>query len=115
MKSSRYSLTKVAGFALLGLGCVIGAGAIGALVFDWTPSIPPWMIRIGMIKLALLASGGLLAAGALVGRRVTQARASASVDATSTPPQLGPDDFPDGPIDRVERVSVRDSSRDSDG
>jgi hypothetical protein len=53
-------------FLLLGLliGVIGGAGLmIGLHVSGWT-----WLVAIGLAKLALLASGGLMAAGAMLQR-----------------------------------------------
>jgi hypothetical protein len=51
-------------------------------------NFPDWMIRVAMIKLALIAAGGLLVAGALVGRH---ARGQRSLGPRHDPPQLGDD------------------------
>ena len=54
--------------ALLALGVAVGLMTVGVWALDVHVNPPHWMIRIAMIKLAVLASAGLLAAGALVGR-----------------------------------------------
>jgi hypothetical protein len=35
-------------------------------------NLPDWLVRVAMLKLTLIASGGLLAGGALVGRHARQ-------------------------------------------
>jgi hypothetical protein len=54
--------------ARMGVGGTIGVTAAGLAALDIQLNIPDWMIRVAMIKLAFIAAGGLLAAGALVGR-----------------------------------------------
>jgi hypothetical protein len=55
--------------ALLILGAVVGAAAGIALALDVRlDRLPSWMITVGMYKLVFLAAGGLLAAGAMLGR-----------------------------------------------
>jgi len=54
---------------LIVLGALIGglAGLALALGFR-ADGLPPWMITVGMYKLAFIAAAGLLVAGALLGR-----------------------------------------------
>ena len=55
--------------ALLVLGALVGGVAGLALALGFRADrLPPWMITVGMYKLALMAAGGLLVAGALLGR-----------------------------------------------
>jgi hypothetical protein len=55
--------------ALLLLGALVGAAAGATLAFGIRlDQLPPWMITVGMYKLAFIAAGGLLVAGALIGR-----------------------------------------------
>jgi multisubunit Na+/H+ antiporter MnhE subunit len=54
------------GLMLLGAG--IGLMSIGVWALEVQVNVPDWMIRVAMIKLAFIASAGLLAAGAVVGR-----------------------------------------------
>ncbi len=55
--------------ALLILGALVGAAAGLALAFGLRlDQLPPWMITVGMYKLAFLAAAGLLVAGAMLGR-----------------------------------------------
>jgi hypothetical protein len=59
--------------ALLGLGAVVGV--LGVVVWAADSSllnVPDWMVRIAMLKLTLVASLGLLGAGALLGRHARQ-------------------------------------------
>ena len=66
-----------------------GVGVVGTLVWalELQINLPDWMIRIAMLKLAFIASAGLLAAGALVGRHAKSARRLPSV--IDAPAQLG--------------------------
>lgn len=72
--------------ALLILGALVGGAAGVALALGLRlDQLPPWMITVGMYKLAFIAAGGLFVAGALVGRaaressrRLTQSDADAA-------------------------------------
>lgn len=61
--------------SLLVLGLLVGiaTGLALALGFD-VDRIPSWMVTVGMYKLAFIAAGGLLAAGALMGRATRERR-----------------------------------------
>jgi hypothetical protein len=72
--------------ALLALGVAVGLMTVGVWALDVQINPPDWMIRIAMMKLAVLASAGLLAAGALVGRH---ARARRSLSPDSALAQVG--------------------------
>ncbi len=55
--------------ALLLVGAVVGAATGVALALGVRlDRLPPWVITVGMYKLAFIAAGGLLVAGALLGR-----------------------------------------------
>jgi hypothetical protein len=54
------------GLMLLGVG--IGVLSVAVAALDIQLNLPDWMIRVAMIKLAFVASAGLLAGGAMVGR-----------------------------------------------
>lgn len=71
---------------LLGAGVAVLSVAVAAL--DLRLNLPDWMIRIAMIKLAFVAAGGLLAAGALMGRHAKSRSLTAAV------PGLLPDERP---------------------
>jgi hypothetical protein len=59
--------SKIArGLMLLGAG--IGLASVVVWGLDVRVNVPDWMIRVAMIKLAFIASAGLLAGGALIGR-----------------------------------------------
>jgi hypothetical protein len=64
---------STAGRALVIAGAAVGAVAgIGlAIGFDMS-RIPAWMITVGMYKLIFIAAGGLLFAGAALGRAGTR-------------------------------------------
>jgi membrane protein implicated in regulation of membrane protease activity len=76
---------------LLLVGALVGAGAGIALALGLgVSSIPSWMITVGMYKLAFIAAGGLLVAGAMVGRAAM--RRSGDDDAPSA---IGPGPWTD--------------------
>jgi len=54
------------GLMLLGAG--IGVVSVVVAALDMQMNLPDWLIRVAMIKLAFVASAGLLVAGAMVGR-----------------------------------------------
>jgi hypothetical protein len=54
---------------LLLIGALVGVATGAALALGLrVDQLPSWMITVGMYKLAFIAAGGLLVAGALVGR-----------------------------------------------
>lgn len=59
---------KTIGRALMGLGVTVGIASIVIAKLEIAINFPDWMVRVAMIKLAIVAAGGLLAAGAFVGR-----------------------------------------------
>jgi hypothetical protein len=74
---------------LLIVGALVGAGAGIALALGLgVSSIPEWMITVGMYKLAFIAAGGLLVAGAMVGRAAMRRHGDAEAD--TAPPAIGP-------------------------
>jgi membrane protein implicated in regulation of membrane protease activity len=61
--------TSTVAKTLLVLGALVGGAAGVALALGLRADrLPPWMITVGMYKLAFIAAGGLLVAGALLGR-----------------------------------------------
>ena len=80
--------------SLLVLGFLVGALTGLALALGLRlDQLPPWMITVGMYKLAFLAAAGLLVAGALLGRAARNRSASnQSPHANPTAPSkpLGP-------------------------
>jgi hypothetical protein len=102
---------STAGRALVIVGALVGAVAgIGlALGFD-IGRIPPWMITVGMYKLAFIAASGLLFAGATLGRAARRSRPN---DADRSPRAMGsgPATRRDEPLrdaDAVEREQRRE-------
>lgn len=79
---------STAGRALVMVGAFVGAAAgIGLAVgFDMS-RVPSWMITVGMYKLAFIAAGGLLFAGAVLGRAARQDRPN---DSDRSPRAVGP-------------------------
>src|SRR5574339_388523 len=53
---------------LMFLGAGVGVLGVTVVALEMQLNLPDWMVRVAMIKLAFVAAGGLLAAGALVGR-----------------------------------------------
>jgi hypothetical protein len=53
---------------LMWLGAGIGLASVVVWGLEVRVNVPDWMIRVAMIKLAFIASAGLLAGGALIGR-----------------------------------------------
>src|SRR5688572_8110300 len=95
---------STAGRTLVMVGALVGAAAgIGLAVgFDMS-RVPSWMITVGMYKLAFIAAGGLLFAGAVLGRAARQNRPN---DGDRSPRALGraPATFPDGAAREAEPV-----------
>ena len=54
---------------LLLLGAGIGILGVSVWALELQLNLPDWLVRIAMLKLTLIASMGLLAGGALVGRQ----------------------------------------------
>ena len=76
--------------SLLMLGVLVGGAAGVALALGFrVDRLPPWMITVGMYKLAFIAAGGLLAAGAALGRAAQKRLSGSGV----------PSD--DGTVDRI--------------
>jgi hypothetical protein len=55
---------RSAGKALLALGALLGAAVGLGLVFDIALPGMSWLVTVGLVKLSLIASGGLMAVGA---------------------------------------------------
>lgn len=94
---------------LMLMGAGIGVLSVAVWALDVQVNVPDWMIRVAMFKLAAIASVGLLAAGALVGRH-----AKTSSLAPGVPPaQVGEGDA--GPLRQRERdVTAPGIRRESD-
>ena len=61
---------------LLILGATIGIVGIGVWAIELRVNLPDWMIRVAMVKLALLGAAGLLGAGAVLGRHAKRSALS---------------------------------------
>lgn len=57
-------LARLLARALLGLGFLVGAVAMGLWVFDVQIEIPHWMWRVAMVKLTLAGAIGMFITGA---------------------------------------------------
>lgn len=102
---------------LLALGALVGGLAGLALALGLRlDQLPPWMITVGMYKLAFIAAAGLFAAGAMLGRA---ARRESSVEAGERerpaadraavgPGPWRPDQSASNQPDRVDRERRRD-------
>lgn len=103
---------------LLILGVLVGSAAAVALALGLrVDQLPPWMITVGMYKLAFIAAGGLFVAGAVLGRAARKRASGADVpNDTNVAERLGPGpwepgDRPVGEADRRERHRRRDEHR----
>jgi hypothetical protein len=56
------------GDLLLGLGLVVGIGAIGGYELDIIPALPPAVLKLVLYKLIFVGGVGLLVAGAFIRR-----------------------------------------------
>ncbi|MDQ3996884.1 MAG: hypothetical protein M3303_07670 [Gemmatimonadota bacterium] len=64
---------RVLGSVLLVLGALLGSAvAIGMLLGLGVPGVS-WLVAVGLVKLTLIAAGGLMAAGAVVHRLARRA------------------------------------------
>src|ERR1051325_2056840 len=88
-------LARAVSASLLVAGTVVGVGAVASWALGWMPPVPPWMVRVAMVKLALLGAGGLLSAGALVGRWALSSKSPESAANPDQQPQLPPSPMPD--------------------
>lgn len=70
------------GNLLLGLGLVVGIGAIVGYEMDIIPSLPPAVLKLVMYKLIFVGGVGLLVAGAFLRRLANRIEAS-DVDSRS--------------------------------
>ena len=57
---------------LLLLGAGVGIAGVTIWALELQLNLPDWLVRVAMLKLTLIASAGLLAGGALVGRHARQ-------------------------------------------
>lgn len=53
---------------LMWLGAGVGLVSIVVWGLEVRMNLPDWLVRVAMIKLAFIASAGLLAGGAMIGR-----------------------------------------------
>ncbi len=56
------------GSILIGSGVVVGLGVVVAMLGVIPLPVMPWIVSVGLAKLTLLASGGLMGAGAVCNR-----------------------------------------------
>jgi hypothetical protein len=99
------------GRGLLILGALVGTAAGVALALGLGVSdIPPWMITVGMYKLAFIAAGGLLVAGAVVGRAAMRRTHAGETDASGQAIGAGPWTEGEQPLRQSETVD-RDRRR----
>ena len=56
--------------AVMTLGLLVGVLAIGVWALDIQLQVPAWMWRVALVKLGLVAAGGMIAAGALLQRYI---------------------------------------------
>jgi hypothetical protein len=60
--------------AVMALGLLVGVLAIGAWALDIQLQVPAWMWRVAVVKLGLVAAGGMIAAGALLQRYINRSQ-----------------------------------------
>jgi hypothetical protein len=53
------------------LGAGVGLASVVVWGLEVRLNLPDWLVRVAMIKLAFIASAGLLAGGAMLGRHAT--------------------------------------------
>ena len=109
MNPSDQQLYRRASRTFLTLGATIGALAVIVWATGWMPSLPPWLVRLAVLKLTFIGAAGFLAAGALLGRRARPEEgtrqlgdADAAMLGAGSGPGLG-DKVP-SPDERGERV-----------
>lgn len=86
------------GSLLLMTGVAVGVGVGVAIFVGFRPATLPWLLAIGLTKLTLLASGGLMAAGAFclrldkreAARKALSARAASLTQRDSQPVNVLP-------------------------
>ena len=69
---------------LLGLGLIVGVGAVVGYELDIIPTLPPQILKLVIYKLAFIGALGLLVAGALLRRLASQK--SVAADSTESAP-----------------------------
>lgn len=94
---------------LLILGALVGAAAGVALALGLRlDQLPPWMITVGMYKLAFVAAGGLFVAGALLGRAARRRPSSPEMpneaDVAQSAVGPGPWEAGDSTVREADRV-----------
>jgi uncharacterized membrane protein YedE/YeeE len=92
------------GDLLLGLGLIVGIGAIVGYELDIIPPLPPAALKLVLYKLIFVGGLGLLVAGALIRRLASRIEASdmdAASRRTSSIPGGVPDALPPPPASEV--------------
>jgi uncharacterized membrane protein YedE/YeeE len=99
------------GDLLLGLGLIVGIGAIVGYELDIIPTLPPAVLKLVLYKLIFVGGLGLLVAGALI-RRLARRMEVSDVDSKSRAHELKsvPNPLPSPPADEVlgRAAAVRD-------
>ena len=72
---------KLLGHILLALGALVGFAAGVSLLLGIDRLRLPWLVAIGLVKLTIVASFGIMTAGAMLIRLTRKARARTRVDA----------------------------------
>ena len=54
------------------MGATLGIAAVLAMAVDLRVNIPDWMIKVAMVKLALVGAAGLFVTGAILGRHANR-------------------------------------------
>ena len=82
--------------ALMWLGAGVGLVSIAVWGLEMRMNLPDWLVRVAMIKLAFIASAGLLAGGAMIGRHANS-RSLRHEDVDLLPPE---------PVNSLEQASA---------
>jgi hypothetical protein len=108
---------KRIGDVLLGLGLLVGIGAIVGYEMDIIPTLPPAVLKLVLYKLIFVGGVGLLVAGAFVRRlagRIEQSNSPSGIDhgiskANRQAELPSPQGFDQGIVDpaRPERESIK--------
>lgn len=60
---------------LVAVGAVVAVAADVAMTVGWEPRLSPFMLKLVFYKLSFIGAAGLIAAGAIIGRRYGGSRA----------------------------------------
>jgi hypothetical protein len=87
---------------LVAVGAVVAVAAGVAMTVGWEPRLSPFMLKLVFYKLSFIGAAGLIAAGAIIGRRYGSSRAVEPSDDENLLNEPPPS------VHRSERPSARD-------